>query len=65
MARDMRFLQQREPRDPPSGKLVPERFPDRMQAHLPDQANEERTQSLNVRDGSRVAMMRFDDPLTP
>jgi len=64
MARDMRFLKQCETGDASSGKLVPERFSDRMEAHFLDQTNEERPQSLEVRDGGRIAMMSFDDPLT-
>ena len=64
VARDMRFLKQCETGDASAGKLVPERFSDRMKAHFLDQTNEESAQGLEVRDGGRVAMMSFDDPLT-
>ncbi len=64
MAGYVRFLEQRETGDASAGKLVPQRFADRMEAHFLDQTNEKSAESFQVRDGGRVAMMRFDDPLT-
>ncbi len=64
MASDVRFLKQRQPGNPPARKLVPQRFPDRMQAHFLDEALEQRAQNLKIRHRRHVAMMSVDNPLT-
>jgi hypothetical protein len=63
VASNVGLLKQRESGDAAAGKLVPARIANGMKIHFTDQMGEQGVQRRTIRQCSRVARMRFHDPL--